>query len=554
MLHTFVPMLFKLDIQNFALIERLELDWKDKLTVITGETGSGKSIMLGALGLILGQRADLQAVKDAGKKCVVEGHFKLAENAFLSVFEKIDHDFDAHTILRREILPGGKSRAFINDVPATLEQLRFLGAQLIDIHSQHDTRLLTSTSYQLTLIDLYGKHKAQLDACANAVKHWHDCKRQLDAMREEYGGAEDRDYLAFLLQELEELQPKQGELEALEAEWRSLDAAAEIKSAAGNLSDLLDNDDVGMLEQMRRVITELSTLSEVSASMRELHDRSQSAYIELKDIAAEAYRYADATEHDPARLLEVETRMNRINQLAQKHQCSAEELPEKWEALADKLSGIDAFADREEAAVKAVDEAYRHACKQAETLRKARLKTIPNLEKAINNVLTELNFSGATFAIGLEEKEITADGIDKPSLLFSANKGHQPRPLEKVASGGELSRIMLALKASLADTQGLPTLIFDEIDTGISGQTAARVATLLRDMSANVQLVAITHLPQIAAAGHQHFRVEKDQQMGKTHTRVRVLSKADRTEEIARMLSGDKVTDVSRKAANELLA
>jgi DNA repair protein RecN (Recombination protein N) len=543
----------KLDIQNFALIDHLELDWKDALTVITGETGSGKSIMLGALGLILGQRADLQAVKDAGKKCIVEGHFSLRENAFLELFKQIDHDFDPHTIIRREILPGGKSRAFINDVPATLDQLKSLGSQLIDIHSQHDTRLLTNTAYQLKLIDMYGGHNAQEDACAQAVRHWHERKRSLEALRAEYGGAEDRDYLVFLFQELEELQPKEGELALLEDEWRSLDAVAEIKSAAGGLSDLLDNDETGMLEQMRRVITEMSALSDVSTSMRDLHERTQSAYIELKDVASESYRYADSLEHDPARLLELEARMNRINQLAQKHQCTADELPMKWEELSDKISGIDAFADREAAALQAVNEAQQEAQKRAAALRDVRLATIPLLEKAINDILVELNFSGAIFSIELGEKEMGVDGIDKPTLLFSANEGHRARPLEKVASGGELSRIMLALKASLANTQGLPTLIFDEIDTGISGQTAARVATLLRDMSANVQLVAITHLPQIAAAGHQHLRVEKDQATGKTQTRVRPLTHNERAEEVARMLSGDKVTAVSRKAAEELL-
>lgn len=546
-------MLTRLEIQNFALIDRLELDWKKGLTVITGETGSGKSIMLGALGLILGQRADLQAVKDAGKKCVVEGHFTLSENAFTQVFARIDHSFDAYTILRREILPGGKSRAFINDVPATLDQIRYLGAQLIDIHSQHDTRLLTHADYQLMLLDLYGNHRTELTACAGAVAHLQELKRSLDALRAQHGAGEDRDYLGFLLQELEELQPKVGEQEELEEEWRALDSVAEIKAAAGGLSDVLDNDEVGMLDQMRRAVADLAPLQEVSAAARDLHDRAQSAYIELKDIAAEAYRYADSMEHDPERLLALEERINRLNQLAQKHQCSVDELPAAWETLAEKISAIEAFADDEAAAERAIADACSIANDAAASLRQVRLRTLPILEKAINQILEDLNFSGATFVIQLDEKELGVDGIDKPKLLFSANAGHSSRPLEKVASGGELSRIMLALKSALADTQGLPTLIFDEIDTGISGQTAAKVAGLLRAMSKNVQLVAITHLPQIAAAGQMHFRVEKDQHSGITQTVVSELSSEERTEEVARMLSGDTVTDVSRKAALELL-
>lgn len=546
-------MLTRLDIRNFALIDQLELDWDRGLTVITGETGSGKSIMLGALGLILGKRADLQAVKDAGKKCVVEGHFSLEESAFAEVFAQIDQPFDTYTILRREILPGGKSRAFINDVPATLEQMKFLGSQLIDIHSQHDTRLLTHPDYQLTLIDLYGGHQSALKACATAVAHWHEKKKALRELHETYGGNEDRDYLEFLLQELEELKPTSGELAALEEEWRALDSVAEIKAAAGGLSQLLEGEEMGVLEQLRKAVAELSPLQDISKEAKELYERAQSAYIELKDISDESYRYAESVEHDPQRIQILEERINKINQLAQKHKCEADELPEVWEALADKVRRIDAFADEAKAAEVAVAQALKEAEEAAKALRKARLQSIPKLEKTINQQLVDLNFSGATFSIQLDESELSASGIDKPAWLFSANPGHPAKPLEKVASGGELSRIMLSLKSALADTRGLPTLIFDEIDTGISGQTAAKVAGLLRAMSKNVQLVAITHLPQIAAAGQMHFRVEKDQRSGSTFTVVSALNDSDRTEEIARMLSGDKVTDVSRKAANELL-
>jgi DNA repair protein RecN (Recombination protein N) len=547
-------MLIKLEIQNFALIDHLDITWNKGLTVITGETGSGKSIMLGALGLILGQRADLQSIKDAGKKCVVEGHFQLNEDEFTASFTEIGHEFASYTILRREILPGGKSRAFINDVPATLDQLRAIAAQLIDIHSQHDTHLLTQPAFQLHLIDLYAGHHDLMNGFQEAYQRYIQFQSEWDQWQRNKNNEQDEDYLRFLVEELEEVNPKAGELELLEEEWNALNNVGDIKIAAGGLSDSLEQEEVGVLVQLRKSLNVLDGVRQVSKNINEIWERTQSAYIELKDIASEAYRTAENVQDDPERFRELEQRINTLNQLTQKHHCShADELPEVLSKLQSQLNDIVQSADREAALKKQLAEQKQKVDEQAMALSTSRRKIIPDLEKKINQTLVMLNFSDASFHISLENKPLRSDGTDKPELLFTANKGMSPRPLQKVASGGELSRIMLAVKSSLASTRGLPTLIFDEIDTGIGGETAARVALLLRQMSADVQLVAITHLPQIAGSGQAHFKVQKEVQGEETVTTITSLDAGQRIEEIARMLSGNTITSAAKENARDLL-
>jgi DNA repair protein RecN (Recombination protein N) len=543
-------MLTRLEIQNFALIDQLELDWKPGLTVITGETGSGKSILLGALGLILGERANLQAA--TGKKCVVEGHFYLPPH-FARYFEEADLDFEEHSVLRREILANGKSRAFVNDVPSTLEQLRNIADRLIDIHSQDDTRLLTKSSYQLELIDQFGGHSDLVEKYEKGYRSWKNAEAELQDFRNKKGSNEDVDYLNFLLEELEVLQPKKGEIIELEEEWRTLDSVTEIRKAVGGLIHVLDNEETGSVNGIRAALTEVEKLSELHSGLREISERLRSVYIELKDISDEGYRMAEDIQDDPERLMEVETRMNLINTLAQKHHSSPDELPEVLSNLRQKLDNIAGFADKERALEKAVAYAFEEVQKSAQTLRDARKKCIPKLEKNILSTLELLNFIGVRFAIDLEKKEYSTDGADKPQFLFSANTGQEMRPIQKVASGGEKSRIMLAIKYALAQTQSLPTLIFDEIDTGIGGETAARVAMLLKSMGKDVQLVAISHLPQIAAGGHTHWKVFKSLKEGVTRTTLEVLQPQERIDEIARMLSGDQLSSAARENAKELL-
>jgi len=544
-------MLTRLEIQNFALIESLELDWKSGLTVITGETGSGKSIMLGALGLILGQRANLQAA--TGKKCVVEGYFNLSDR-FQGFFDDENLDFDRQTIIRREILPGGKSRAFVNDTPATLEQLRNIADRLIDIHSQDDTRLLTQASFQLELIDLYGGHSSAVENYQKSYALWLAAQESLRLFREQLGGAEDENYLQYLVDELETIKPVENEYEKLEEEWKALDNVTEIRRGIGVLIDLLDADDYGMLERLRLAVSEMDKLRRIHQASGELHDRLQSTYIELKDISDEAFSLSEQIQDDPQRLIELETRMSALNTLAQKHHCaSVDELPGVLIRLQQKLDDISGFTEKENALKKQLADCEAQMLKAAMVLRNARLKTVPELEKDILQTLHLLNFSGVGFSIQLEEKDCGADGADRSIMLFSANKGQPLRPIQKVASGGEKSRIMLAIKAALAKTKSLPTLIFDEIDTGIGGETAAKVAQLLRAISGDVQLVAITHLPQIAAAGQCHWRVYKEVDNDTTHTNIKALSDKERTDELARMLSGDTTSEAARENARVLL-
>ena len=547
-------MLIKLEIQNFALIDHLDIEWNKGLTVITGETGSGKSIMLGALGLILGQRADLQAIKDAGKKCVVEGHFQLSEDVFAASFAEIEHEFESYTILRREILPGGKSRAFINDVPATLDQLRAISGQLIDIHSQHDTRLLTQPVFQLHLIDLYAGHSGLMNDFRETYQSYTQLQSEWDQWLLNKNNGQDEEYLRFLVEELEAAKPKTGELELLEEEWSALNNVGDIKVVAGGLSDCLDQEEVGVLAQLRKSLNLLDGVRQVSKGINEIWERTQSTYIELKDLSSEAYRMAENIQDDPERFQELEQRINMLNQLAQKHHCAhADELPEVLTKLQSQLDDIAQSVDKEAALKKQLGQQKQKADELASALSTSRRKIIPQLEKVINETLVMLNFGNAMFHILLEDKPLRADGIDKPELHFSANKGMPPRPLQKVASGGELSRIMLAVKSALATTKGLPTLIFDEIDTGIGGETAAKVALLLRQMSADVQLVAITHLPQIAGSGQAHFKVQKEVHTDETVTRMVALDAEQRVEEIARMLSGNTITSAAKENARDLL-
>jgi DNA repair protein RecN (Recombination protein N) len=543
-------MLTRLEIQNFALIDQLELDWNPGLTVITGETGSGKSILLGALGLILGERANLQAA--AGKKCVVEGHFHLPPH-FARYFEEADLDFEEYSILRREILANGKSRAFVNDVPATLEQLRNIADRLIDIHSQDDTRLLTKSSYQLELIDQFGGHSDLVEKYEKQFRAWKNAETELEDFRSKKGGNEDEDYLHFLLEELEAVQAKKGEITELEEEWRTLDSVTEIRKAVAGLLHVLDNEESGSVNGIRGALAEVEKLSELHSGLREISERLRSVFIELKDISDESYRMAEDIQDDPERLMEVETRMNLINTLAQKHHCSPDELPEVLSNLRQKLDEVAGYADRERLLEEAVARAFEDVQKNAHSLRAARKKCIPKLEKNILSTLELLNFIGVRFAIDLENKEYNIDGADKPQFLFSANTGQEMRPIQKVASGGEKSRIMLAIKYALAQTQSLPTLIFDEIDTGIGGETAARVAMLLKSMGKDVQLIAISHLPQIAAGGHTHWKVFKSLKEGRTRTTLEVLQPQERIDEIARMLSGDQLSAAARENAKELL-
>ena len=541
-------------VKNFALIKELHLDLEQGFTTLTGETGAGKSILLGALGLVLGNRADVKALADIGDKCIVEAHFAIADLKLESFFTENELDFEPTTILRREILTSGKSRAFINDTPVLLDVLKALGERLVDVHSQHDSLLLMNSEFQLQLLDTLADNEAERKLYAqnyaiyvNLQKQYTDLLAKLDEKR-------DTDYLQFLVEELETARISAGEELQLETELKVLRHAEEIQVALGDAINNLQDENAA-LDRLHAALRQVEQVAAYLENGADLVQRMQSVEIELKDLTTELEDRAVNVSLDEERLNNLEERQNTISHLLQKHRvASTEDLLEKQELLSNQLhlatSGARALQELETA----IEKAQLEVLNAGSALRKTRLKTAKKLSADVATYLQRLQLKGANLFIEIEETSPRINGNDQINLLFSANTGSKPQLLAKVASGGELSRVMLALKAIMAQTKSLPAIIFDEIDTGISGETANKVAEILMEMGQRMQVLAITHLPQIAAKGKQQLQVVKTQNNGGTATQIKPLKDIERVEAIAQLLSGAQVSDAARKTAEELLA
>ena len=550
-------MLTRLSVKNYALIESLEFCPGKGFNIITGETGAGKSILLGALGLVLGNRADTQVLRNPEEKCVIEAEFCELTPSVQMLLQQEELDAGAELILRREILPNGKSRAFINDTPVNLSLLRQLGDLLVDIHSQHETLLVNAADFQLAVVDDFARNREFLSEYQKIYKEFRNTQARLSQLIEsENKSLADRDYLDFLLNELEQANLAEGEQELLEQELETLTHAEEISLKIHQILQMLDADETGVIPALASQSSDLHHIGKFKSSLSELSDRYESCLVELKDIRSELEKASQEIHYDPARIEEINARLDTLFRLQKKHRVESvnallelkKELEHKMESF-DSLSGEIAKLSREAELQKASLE------KVAGILGQRRKDVVPTMEERLKETLRLLGMPDAEVIILLEPVEdFTPTGKNTTSFLFTANKGQEPRPVSKVASGGELSRLMLAIKSLISNKTLIPVIIFDEIDTGVSGGIADRTGKVMKQMATSMQVIAITHIPQIAALGDQHFIVFKDTQGQTTRSDIRQLSAEERIEVIAGMLSNQHITDASREAAKQLLS
>ncbi|MBN1951793.1 MAG: DNA repair protein RecN [Bacteroidales bacterium] len=548
-------MLKSILIDNYALIEELEIDLDSGLSIITGETGAGKSIFLGALGLLLGKRADTSVLNSSEKKCVVEGIFSIEGYGLEEFFRENEVDFHPETIIRREITNSGKSRAFINDTPVNLAQLQELTLHLVDIHSQHQSLSLNSDVYLRWIIDAYAGTGLDLAAYQEAFHSYQKLEKEYKEKAAAFrSDKENLDFLSHQFNELQDAGLKENELEGLVELSSLLGNAEEIRGSLEGAIQSFDDEESGIITALNRALELLRKIHKHDSVARELGSRTESCLIELKDIQAELHGHAGKIDVDPGRLEEVNLRIDRINSLLYKYKAATEkELITIREQLDLKLQGL-ALSDDDLAKIAGkVREGEERARKLAALLSEKRKQAFPSFEKKILELLHELGMKNAFFQINHEPTELTATGTERIQFLFSANKNVAPQNIARVASGGELSRLMLAIKYLISGASGLPTILFDEIDTGVSGEIADKVGKLIKVMSESMQVINITHLPQVASKGDHHFVVFKEQGDAATRTRMRKLNQKDRLNEIARMLSGDSVTDAAIENARVLL-
>lgn len=552
-------MIKNLRIENYALIEKLDIDLYSGFSVITGETGAGKSIILGAIGLLLGQRADSKSIKTGEKRCVIEAAFDLSRYKMGDFFEENDLDFDGEEcIVRRELTATGKSRAFINDTPVSLSQLKELGEQLIDVHSQHKNLLLGKEDFQLGILDVIANNADLLNEYKATYKEYKELCQQLDeAIEEAKNNKDDQDYLQFQYDQLAEANLSNGEQEELEAESDTLEHAEEIKSALYCALNGLQADGDGMdaLQAVKTCMSQLQSISNVWADAEELVSRLESCYIELKDVAGEIETSADDVEYNPQRLEQVNDRLNTIYTLQKKHSVdSVEELLALQEQLEEKLSRITNSDDFIEEIRQKKDAQQKKAQAVAEKLSKARQKAAKAVEKAMVEKLLPLGMPNVRFQVEFTATELGKDGADAVQFLFNANKSGELKPVSQIASGGEIARVMLSLKALIAGAVKLPTIIFDEIDTGVSGSIAEKMAKIMQEMGdQDRQVISITHLPQIAALGSHHYKVYKEDKDDATVSHIVELDYDSRVKELANMLSGETLTQAALDNAKALL-
>ncbi|NYJ27096.1 DNA repair protein RecN [Allomuricauda sp. ARW1Y1] len=549
-------MLVNLSIQNYALIDDVRVTFPKGFTTITGETGAGKSILLGGLSLVLGKRADLSSLKNTEQKCVIEAEFEVSNYQLQSFFKENDLDYEDLTILRREILPSGKSRAFVNDSPVTLDVMRALGNQLVDVHSQHQTMQLTDNDFQMKVLDALAENSENLSGYAQELQKLRNASRELQKLEEFQANADkEHDYNSFLLEELEAAKLKEGMQEALEEEYEQLSNVEQIMENLSAGHQLLNDEQLGIVGRLTELKRAFQNLSDFGSDYKSLNDRIQSVLIETDDIASELERLKDGVEANPERLEVVNGQLQQLYDLQKKHHTDSvpelitirEELAQKVDAVANIESKIKAKRDEVASITKTVDA-------WAKKISEGRKAVIPKLKERLQLDLASLGMPSATFKIELNPSStFKPNGKDDLVFLFSANKGSNYGELKKVASGGELSRIMLTIKSILAQYENLPTMMFDEIDTGVSGEISNRMGEIMQQMSGTMQVFSITHLPQVASKGQHQFKVYKEEAQGGTSTHIKQLTRDERVRELAEMLGGKSLSESALAHAKELL-
>ena len=550
-------MLQQLYIKNFTLIDELDIELHPGFSVITGETGAGKSIILGAIGLLLGQRADSKSIKQGADRCVIEAHFDLSRYDLKPFFDENDIEYDDHdTIIRRELPAAGKSRAFINDTPVALTMLKELGDQLMDVHSQHQNLLLNKQDFQLNVVDILANDSKELEEYQQCFANYQQKTKELNLLREEIErNKQNADFLQFQYDELEAAQLAEGEQEELEQQSETMSHAEDIKTALYEADNALNGDESGVVSQVKSAYNALNSISKVMPKTDELTERLDSCRIELKDIADEVSQLLERTDFNPAELDNINNRLDRLYELEKKyHVETVEELIQQRDDLKLKLSHIEnsdeAVSEMEKEVAK-----LRSLCTQrAETISTMRRATADNMRSQLAQRLEQLGMPHARFDVSITKTELGKNGQDSISFLFSANTSTPLQPVSQVASGGEIARVMLSLKAMISGAVKLPTIIFDEIDTGVSGKIAEKMAQIMQEMGRTErQVISITHLPQIAALGSHHYRVSKEETKNGTVSHMTELNNEERITEIAQMLSGSDISDAAIQNAKELL-
>lgn len=550
-------MLTQLYIKNFTLIDELNVDFHPGFSVITGETGAGKSIILGALGLLLGNRADVKTIKEGTQRCIVEGHFDITRYALEQFFFENDIDFVGEDcILRREVNSNGKSRAFINDTPVGLNLMKELGEQLIDIHSQHQNLLLQKQDFQLSVVDIIAKNQSLLTQCKKEYAEYNDSKSKLQRAKQSIEESKTNiDFIRFQYNELAALNLQVGEEESLEQQSKTMQHSEDIKSSLYEVDSNLSDESTGIITRLYRSLSAIKSIAEVLPQAEDITERLDNTYIELKDISSEVSDMLENIEYDPQELERINNRLDAIYTLQQKHHVNSVEelvrLQEDYKATLDNVENSDVALEELENSMK---ESLTKVSKTADELTKKRKASIKTIVSDIAERLKALALPNVSFNIDIKKKEISSNGCDDVEFLFSANPGTPLRPISEIASGGEIARVMLSLKAMLSGAVKLPTIIFDEIDTGVSGRIAEQMAVIMKEMGhSDRQVISITHLPQIAAQGSNHYKVYKEQDNNETHSHLTHLTDDERIQEIAQMLSGSNVTEAAINNAKELL-
>jgi DNA repair protein RecN (Recombination protein N) len=550
-------MLQQLYIKNFTLIDELDIELHPGFSVITGETGAGKSIILGAIGLLLGQRADSKSIKQGADRCVIEAHFDLSRYDLKPFFDENDIEYDDHdTIIRRELTAAGKSRAFINDTPVALTMLKELGDQLMDVHSQHQNLLLNKQDFQLNVVDILANDSKELEDYQQCFANYQQKMKELNQLREEIErNKQNADFLQFQYDELEAAQLVEGEQEELEQQSETMSHAEDIKTALYEADNALNGDESGVVSQVKSAYNALNGISKVMPKTAELTERLDSCRIELKDIADEVSQLLERTDFNPAELDNINNRLDRLYELEKKyHAETVEELIQQRDDLKLKLSHIENSDEAVSEMEKEVAKLRSLCAHRAETISTMRRATADNMRSQLAQRLEQLGMPHARFDVSITKTELGKNGQDSISFLFSANTSTPLQPVSQVASGGEIARVMLSLKAMISGAVKLPTIIFDEIDTGVSGKIAEKMAQIMQEMGRTErQVISITHLPQIAALGSHHYRVSKEETKNGTVSHMTELNNEERITEIAQMLSGSDISDAAIQNAKELL-
>ena len=550
-------MLKQLYIKNFTLIDTLDMEFRSGFSVITGETGAGKSIILGAIGLLLGQRADSKSVKMGTDKCVIEAHFDLSRYGMERFFDENEIEFDAEdTIIRRELTSAGKSRAFINDTPVALSMLKELGEQLVDVHSQHQNLLLNKQDFQLNVVDIIADDAKELTDYQQTYVRYQELKKEEQRLHEDIEqGRQQVDFMQFQYDELTNARLSDGEQEELEQRSETMSHSEDIKTALYEAESALSGDEGGVVSNLKKAVSALQGIEHVYPDVAELAERMNSCYIELKDAAAEVSGKMDDVDFDPAELDMVNTRLDRIYELQKKYKVErVDQLLAIQEELGRKLSNIENSDEALAEIERQVSETLKDARRKAELLTEKRRVAAGAIEKQMRERLVPLGMPNVRFEIAVEQEPLGRCGQDKVSFLFSANTSTPLQPVSQVASGGEIARVMMSLKAMISGAVKLPTIIFDEIDTGVSGKIAEQMARMMSEMGhCDRQVISITHLPQIAALGSTHYKVYKDETAQGTTTHMLMLNDEERVREIAQMLSGSDVSEAAIQNAKELL-